>query len=1307
MAENLYGGAYLSSFVEAILDNLSKILEDDSVLYGNHSAKKFLPRFEECLIEVAPVLDDAELKQFTDKKVKRWLVDLQDALYLADDYLDELSTKAAIDATQKAPGNSSFWSRPVDSILEDSGDLEYIVGRLESLVRRKTLLRLKETAKVDMSWRIPSTSLVVSSDIFGRDKDKEEIIKLLFDDTCDAESPLTVIPVWGMGGIGKTTLAQLVYSDAKVVEKFDTMAWVCVAENFDPVGLTRTILEKIASVSCDRDDFDSLQTRLKEMLRGKTFLVVLDDVWEDQKDMWEDLLKPFHYGNHGSKILLTTRSEKVASVVATAKLQYQLSLLSKEDCWSVFLKQAHLSADSINPTLEKVGKDIAKKCGGLPLAVQAMGGLLRGNSNVTDWNKILKSEIWEFPHDRIKVVPALTISYYYLPSCLKKCFVYCSLYPKDYVLSKSELILLWMAENFLQPVARKTLEEVGEEYFEELIARSLLQPHSTCENKFVMHDLMHDLAMIFAGEFYFRDEEPKNDVEFDIKTRHLSHIAHGNYPIKLLEKVCDRMKRTRTFLEINSGAHFPFNMGNLPCIWSQLKYLRSLSFRCFPLESLPDSIGELNHLRYLDLSKTNIVTLPESLGNLYNLQTLKLYYCRRLKMLPIGLQDLVNLRHLDIRLTDLHEMPKGMSKLQSLQFLSNYVVGKHEKNKINELGALANLHDAIEISHLDNVVNSSEASEARMSEKDGIDSLALDWSSDEDKNIVDSQIENDILDKLRPHSNLKELEIMGYRGTRFPEWLGNSSYHNITEVSLHDCRNCRTLPSLGQLPSLKHLTISDFKSVETVGVEFHRSDESCLETPFPMLDTLSFYSMPYWKEWRCSLEFNALPRLRVLTIRDCPMLRGDLPNQLPSLQSLDINNCEQLSCCCLPPSLRVLSIEGEHQVESMVEAIKHTELTCLTCLYITYCSSHLSLPVSAIPASLEKLNIWSCSKLEFQMDGQHHSLQKLSIINSCDSVTSISLDSFPKLVHVSIWRCEKMETVVVSRSLSCLRTLRIQDCGSLKSASTLWMLAPQLKDLILLRCPEIELSACGDPHSSLRSLEISCYKKLVSSAAFMNSQFHGLSHLAIHGDEIHQSECVKCLPKEGWLPASLEKLELKYIESVETLECKGLAHLTSLKELTIVRCPKLENIEGEKLPASLLLLTIYSSPLLGKQCKMKDPKDCYWHGKLDIKRIWKGLLLAWEAGYKEVYCETDCHEAYVLLKDFNIPSCSEESALVLKTQQILLRPWRVEVALIQRNANRVADAMAKHAIIHGVHYAEWLLPWEDLRCAINLDINLS
>ncbi|MED6106118.1 hypothetical protein PIB30_002011 [Stylosanthes scabra] len=345
MAAKFDGGAYLSSFVDAILDNLSKILEDDSVLNGNHADLEFLERLEKCLFDVGPVLDDAELKQFTDKRVNKWLADLHDALYSADDYLDELSTKIAT-ATPRDPGFSSYCSSLVDSYIQGSGDLEYIVGRLESVVARKTYLRLKEGGKVDLSWRIPSTSLVVSSDIFGRDKDKEEVIKLLLDDTRDAKL--------GMGGIGKTTLGQLVYSDAKVVEKFNTRAWVCVAENFDPVGLTRTILQKISHASSfNIDDFDSLQTRLKEALTGKTFLVVLDDVWHDQRDTWEHLLKPFRYGNHGSKILLTTRSEKVASVIASTGLHYQLSSLSDEDCWLVFLKQAHLSTDSIKSSSGK------------------------------------------------------------------------------------------------------------------------------------------------------------------------------------------------------------------------------------------------------------------------------------------------------------------------------------------------------------------------------------------------------------------------------------------------------------------------------------------------------------------------------------------------------------------------------------------------------------------------------------------------------------------------------------------------------------------------------------------------------------------------------------------------------------------------------------------------------------------------------------------------------------------------------------------------------------------------------------------
>ncbi|XLU82788.1 hypothetical protein S245_006208, partial [Arachis hypogaea] len=148
------------------------------------------------------------------------------------------------------------------------------------------------------------------------------------------------------------------------------------------------------------------------------------------------------------------------------------------------------------------------------------------------------------------------------------------------------------------------------------------------------------------------------------------------------------------------------------------------------------------------------------------------------------------------------------------------------------------------------------------------------------------------------------------------------------------------------------------------------------------------------------------------------------------------------------------------------------------------------------------------------MNGQHHSLQELFIENSCDSVTSFSLlDSFPNLVRVNINFCDYMECIVVSRSLPCLRSLCIFGCGRLKYVSTLWMAAPQLEHLTLLGCPEVDLSPTGDgvPHCSLRSLEISYSKKLVSSAAFKNSQFHGLTYLSIHGE---YCESVKSLPKE-------------------------------------------------------------------------------------------------------------------------------------------------------------------------------------------------
>ncbi|MED6172210.1 hypothetical protein PIB30_047934 [Stylosanthes scabra] len=762
MASKFEGGAYLSSFVDVVLNKLSSLDVNSTPMARNLADQNLVQSLENSLLDVGLVLDDAEQKQIKNQHVKKWLIDLQDALYMADDLLDELCTKAATAAP--APGNPSSWcSSLVDSMVEGSDDdenMRAIVVKLESIVQKKNALCLKEESlkhPKDMSWRIQS-SLPESSEIFGRDKDKEAIIELLFDDTRDAN--MSVIPIEGMGGVGKTTLARLVYNDARVEGNFDTRAWVCVSDQFDIFKVTKTLINATGGSSCNEDDLNLLQTELKNKLMGKKFLIVLDDLWSDTSRHWETLQKPFQCGKKGSMVLVTTRDNNVANVVKTVPA-HRLGLLSEEDSWSLFVKCAYLSIESEEySTLEHVGRELVKKCKGLALAVKALGSLLRTtNNDEGDWDSVLKSELCEgFEDQDDMIIPALRISYHYLPSNLKRCFVYCSLFPKDYEFDKDELVLLWMAEELLQPKRRKNLEEIGCEYFDQLVARSFYQSSSTDDNFYVIHDIMHDLATIYAGEFYFRAEKFEENNRISNTTRHLLYNSRGNYPFSLLVATCSRVKDVRTFLEINLGPKDPFNMENAPHIFSsQLNCLRVLSFNMFPLFSLPDSIGELIHLRYLDLSYTSIETLPKELCKLYNLQTLtlKLHGCHRLKKLPNNMQDLVNLHHLNIEEAGLQEMPKGISKMKKLQFLSDYIVAKHaENNGIEELGALTNIQKSLRICQLENIIDGDQASEARIAEKKNI--RCLDLTSSSNGNMVDSQ---DILNNLRPHTTVKHFQI--------------------------------------------------------------------------------------------------------------------------------------------------------------------------------------------------------------------------------------------------------------------------------------------------------------------------------------------------------------------------------------------------------------------------------------------------------------------------------------------------------------------------------------------------------------------
>jgi hypothetical protein len=268
-----------------------------------------------------------------------------------------------------------------------------------------------------LQWRIchktPSTSLQDGSCVYGRDKDKEGIIKFLLDDNSDDGEEVTVIPIVGMGGVGKTTLAQLVYNDDYLKHVFDFKAWVCVSEEFDILRVTKIITQAVTRRTCEMNDLNLLQLDLQGMLKERKFFVVLDDVWIEDYVNWDLLIKPFQRGIKGSKILVTTRSEKVASVVQTVQT-YRLNQLSNEDCWLVFATHACFTPGSgRNATsLEKIGREIVKKCKGLPLAAQSLGGILRRKHGIVDWSNVLKSDIWELSESESKIIPALIIVRY-------------------------------------------------------------------------------------------------------------------------------------------------------------------------------------------------------------------------------------------------------------------------------------------------------------------------------------------------------------------------------------------------------------------------------------------------------------------------------------------------------------------------------------------------------------------------------------------------------------------------------------------------------------------------------------------------------------------------------------------------------------------------------------------------------------------------------------------------------------------------------------------------------------------------------
>ncbi|XP_059657151.1 putative disease resistance protein RGA3 [Cornus florida] len=1069
------------ALLQVVLDNLNSMIQREiGLLWG---VDEEMEKLSSTLSTIRAVLEDAELRQLQDRAIKIWLRKLKQATYHIDDVLDECATEAVRlkeskrQTLDKVRGCFLSCYSPVDNVLfrhKVGNKMKEINEKLNAIAEERSKFHLHEVVVANRvgipEWR-ETSSLVTETQLYGREIDKEFIVSVLVKLVSECQD-VSVLPILGIGGLGKTTLAQLVFNDERVIEHFELRIWVCVSEDFEIKRVIKSILASVSGKSCEDLELDHLQRQLHDKLNGKRYLLVLDDVWNDNQEKWNKLKCVLAFGSRGASVVITTRLENVASIMGTLP-PYCLLGLTEDDCWSLFKQRAFRHEGEKRPDLEEIGKEIVKKCGGVPLAANALGSLLRFKNEKSEWLHVKDSEIWSLQQDeKCSIMPALRLSYHNLPLECRQCFAYCATYEKDSRIEKDRIIHLWMATGCISSNGTMELEDIGNKIWNELHWRSFFQEVENDKfgniESFKMHDLVHDLAQsIMEDECHMmKVERPKNMP--NKSTRHLISVHDS--------KVLENVESLRTlFVNMFSPNVMKFST------------LRVLDASGTCISELPSSIGNLIHLRYLNLSNNGFIALPNTICNLLNLQTLNLEWCESLERLPKYMRRLTNLRHLFLEgCYKLTQVAPKIGQLTNLKTLSRFIVDGRTGFRLGELRGL-NLGGKLRIDCLERVENWMDAREANLIEKQNIYSLILYWTFEVESESSLAENAERVLDALEPHPNIKELKIISYPGTSFPLWMREPVLENLVTVQLFDCDNCQNLPPFGRLRFLKELRIGWMKDVKYID-----NDDSghggAAGMKFPSLERLGIIELPSLERLSREEEKDVVvfPRLSFLVIKDCPQLT------LPCLSSLNLLRawgCSDVLLNSISNLTRLtdLEIQRNHQQLSYLEGSLQN-LTALNSLQIYGCREQglqrlqsfglrgitesvgrMTESLSEANQSLNALNVRGKSVLESLSEGcpklvsppedcincKHlHSLRRLQFsdnldlvdlpealqhvpaLQSLEIINNKELTSLPEwlgnlasLQQLSIWRCPKVDSLPDTiQSLTNLTTLVISGC---------------------------------------------------------------------------------------------------------------------------------------------------------------------------------------------------------------------------------------------------------------------------------------
>ncbi|KAI3409220.1 uncharacterized protein J3R85_019578 [Psidium guajava] len=664
-----------SSILGPLVEKLtSSAFEEIQLVWGIKDDREKLKNMLEM---IQKVLADAEQKQTKEKAVRHWLSKLENFRYDAEDVLDEFEAKA-LQSRARSTEHLTFkkkvcylfsWLSNLIFQFKMAHKMKDLRERLEGINKERTVLNLSSIVfEKAIVQRKETHSFVSVLNVVGRNEDKKRLIDLLMRSADGRAGKIAVIPIIGIGGIGKTTLAKLVYMDGRVNEHFELKVWLSMPIEFEVKKIIRDIIQSLDH-EANRDSWslEMLQNHLRSLVANKRCLFVMDDVWEVRHEDWVGLRDLLEVVSEGSKVIVTSRNKPIASIMGTVS-SYYLGSLSPEDSLTLFTKCAFAQGQEKNrPDLMVIANEIVGKCGGNPMAVKTLGSLLHSKDNPSHWEWVRHSEIWQLETD---ILPSLRISYDLMPSYLKRCFAYCSIFPKSYKFNSLELIQLWISNGLIQSSGNnQELEEIGQQYWEELWSRSFFD--DVMEDylflTFKMHDLIHELAISVAQTFNVNVRTRDQDVSS--MTRHISFSDPSLLPEDELPGYLSKLSGVRTIMfpikkEGPAGESF-LEM----CIF-RFKQLRVLYLHDSSFDQLPTSIGTLKLLRFLHLcGNRNIKKLPNSVCELHNLQSLGLARCEELEELPTNIKSMISLRFLDITTKQQRLPESGIGCLTSLRCL--------------------------------------------------------------------------------------------------------------------------------------------------------------------------------------------------------------------------------------------------------------------------------------------------------------------------------------------------------------------------------------------------------------------------------------------------------------------------------------------------------------------------------------------------------------------------------------------------------------------------------------------------------------